>query len=918
MQRTVEINTIQYEEMRKQPLFFVRFHVNNYYDNNGRSVNTYEWQSVDSDLGISFHADDFGQPHVGYCLCIIDNASQSIDFEGRSKNGLVNMSFHDASAFSEKDCMVVLNNCITRSNNKEDKYAFLELLWFLDKKGVNIEALSGAIRRCDSRVIPFILDIIRRISRCLSLTQQMAVKSLFDLFNSRYEIYMPSLVTEAIQACKPLINKADFNLFQLIDEVVGHDSSNTPSATEYNSNNILLLLKCWLHSENALNDYNILKPLFSMVAEPIRLEIVKRYFHDIRLGNTTLDTELLVQFKENHFDEFIRYRRVTETPAERIVLTVPLLCDSLLTLYNTKGEVFQTFDGVLDFTMTHCDKAHPEIDFKLDRFIPACDHGVVYNSNNFKGFIDYQLIRKIDRKLLTDTSLLECIRQMLDIYGRRRLYPVCRYGNGTKMDDTQYARCLKGLNLKKNPSQRIKLECYTYKNYDDKWLVKGNAVNIEVLNSFLQSNVVETSNEVCVDLNMVSIDVFRNYILSLPTFFEELGNEEFLVYSYKSEYKTYQLLLVEKYSEILRMRILPQREALIGIKFDVFGYWRLEINKLTPEQQRNNLSPEYKAAYEQYLIKEKEEVYKRTVNSLKKELKIQDYNGAYFELAYNRSTLVKVINKYYFKESYKANDDISKHEFLTSSNITGYFRPYCAPKISEANNPAIDLPFFWCRGKECFHNQLERQTISEVNDWHSYSLYHLIEIIGYPKLHATIAGYEPDHVVRNFIAVINKVMQKFRRLKCRACGHLLFTDKSSGFNRYNYYSCINPICPEAWKLVYLNFCYKCKKGLIDSRDTKQCPNGWYICPKCLACCDDAQYERQAQRYILSNRPVPDRIQKMIGHGHNDKGDYFCPDCGSRIEMRQDDHGNYYNVCSLCHKRFYINQDDSYNNNSWRT
>lgn len=173
-----------------------------------------------------------------------------------------------------------------------------------------------------------------------------------------------------------------------------------------------------------------------------------------------------------------------------------------------------------------------------------------------------------------------------------------------------------------------------------------------------------------------------------------------------------------------------------------------------------------------------------------------------------------------------------------------------------------------------------------------------MEIIGYPKLHETIAGYEPDSVVLGFIALTNKVMQKFSRLKCRACGHLMFPDRSSGFNRYNYYSCINPVCPEAGKPVYLNFCYKCS-GLIDSRDTKQCPNGWYICPSCLSCCDDAQYDRQAQRYVFLNRPVPDRIKKMLGHGHNDKGEFFCPKCGSPIEIIKDEHGIEFRRCLSC-------------------
>ena len=78
-----------------------------------------------------------------------------------------------------------------------------------------------------------------------------------------------------------------------------------------------------------------------------------------------------------------------------------------------------------------------------------------------------------------------------------------------------------------------------------------------------------------------------------------------------------------------------------------------------------------------------------------------------------------------------------------------------------------------------------------------------------------------------------------------------------------------------------------------------CPNGWYICPTCLACCDDMQSERLAQRYILSNRLVPNGIKKTLGLGHNNKGDYFCPNCGTHLEIIQDEHCGY---CPSCQKK----------------
>ena len=903
MRRIVEVSSEQYEEMRKQPLFFVRFNKRIFTDNEGKEHDDSEWLSVDRDLNIVFPAGDFGIRDLDYSLCIIEGAVQSKNSMGKIKEDRVDMYFHDASPSNVNDYQIILNNYIVRGYDKYDKFRFVELLWFLDKQNIEQDALSKAIGQFDRRTILTILDLIRHIARCLSFTKQNIIKSLFESLGGKYDIYMPSIITDAVRLCNPTLNKSNLNLFQLIDEVIGNHSIKSLAEQEIGSNNMLLQLKKWLHSEKALEDYSSLKPLFSMVAEPIRLEIVKRYFHDIRLGNTTLDTELLAQFKDNHFGEFIRFRYATETPAERIVLTVPLLCDNILTLHNSRGSTFQTFDGILDFAMTNCDKAHPGIDFKLNRFIPTCDNGSVYNSSEFKGFIDYQLIRKINKDLMTDSSLFYCIRKVLDRYGRRQQYPVCKYGDGSKIEDSQFTKCSHLFTSRKNPSLTSKLECYSYRKYEDRWLVYGNEINILVLNSFLAENVRVTNKDLSIDLSMISLDVFRDYILSLPSLFEEIGNEEFLVHSYKSSSRTYNLMLVELYSDILRMRILPQKGALVSRRFDVFGLWKKQKETLTPDQANDSNSPEYKAAYERYLVDEIKEVNTRTIESLKKELKIQEYNGSYFEVSFQRSLLVKIINKYYFKETFVDDENLTKHEFLTLSYSQGDFKTYCAPKLSEANNPAIDLPYFWCRGRECFHNNLDKQTLSETDDWHEYSLYHLIEIIGYPKLHSTIAGNEPDPVVWNFIAVTNKVMQKFRRLKCRSCGHLMFTDHSSGFNRYNYYSCINPNCSEFQKPVYLSYCYKCKKGLIDSRDTKQCPNKWYICPTCLACCDDAQYERQAQRYILSNRPVPDRIQRMLGLGHNDKGDYFCPDCGSHIEIIKNENGESFRGCPSCHKIF---------------
>ena len=882
----IDISASRFEELDKNRLFFLRFYSNIRYDDDGKELDYSKWQSIDRDLGISFDAGNFADRSLGYCLCIVDDAQQKKDEKGKDVDGILVMKFHAASAANINDWHQIFSDYSARAQNVEDKYAFLCLLWMLDKKSWSIQTLESSLRRYNPQSFPFFINAFGKICRCLSHSKQKAIEALCRNLGGRYNIYVPPIVTQLHQS---IFQKEmeDCNTFTLIDEIFEAPFLKEEVSTMIDSNPLATVLN-WFHTEDGLSDYSILRPVFSMLNENKRLDIVKRYFHDIRLHHTEVDFGLISQFKDNVFDEFIRYRYCTETPAEPIILTIPLLCDTIITLHNSHGSTFQTFEGVLDFVMTHCDISHPSIKFQLERFIPVCDGGAVYNRNHFKGFIDYSTIRKIDESKLTDENLAQTIKQLLDTNGTRLTYPYCKHDDSISFTEELVNNCKK-------------YDCLGYKFYDARWVIDSKYADL--LKCFLKEPVKSYGTKIPIDGSMLSTEVFRQYILDLPQKYLSNGDGEFIVGSYKRSSQNVDLFLVEQYSQILRMRIFPQPGALVGLKFDVFGFW----GEVEEKHGRNNyqmLDKKNEQALNEFEALESEEVRKRTIASLKDELGM-DMNGqGYFEMAFDRSLLVKVIQKYYHKSSFSENDQTIQHEFLTQSNITTGYKPFCAPELAKKHNPAIDLPYFWCRGNECFHNCLGKQTLDKQHNWKEYSLYHLIEILGYPKLHETEAGYEPDPVVWQFIAVTNKVAQKFKSLKCRSCGHMLFSAKHiTGFNRYNYYGCINPSCPENRKLIYLNFCYSCKKGLIDSRDSKPCPNGWYICPTCLSCCDDAQYERLAQRYVLSELTVPERIESKRGHGHNDKGKYFCPTCGNPVEVITEESGYTYKGCRNCKRNF---------------
>lgn len=924
MAQTADINKTRYEELKKNPVFFLKFFENMRYDNNGKEIDYSRWSSLDRDLNISFDAGTFADRELGYALCVLEEGKEKVDEKGNLYPDTITIKFHCASPDSVNDWIYIINCFVIRSQNREDKYAFMELLWALDKLFWKKETLISAWSQYPAATVSFFVREFQKFGRVLSYNKQMALKSVLSSYSGRYEIYLPNVFRQAYKCVAndtliPLQKKPNIeqlNLYSIIDAIFG-ESSILNETDEDVSSNSLIQLRSWFRGQHRLEDYTLILNVFPLLSEKLRLQSIKRYFHDIRNKHISFDVSLIKEIKDSKFDDFIRYRYCVESPAEPVVLTVPLLCDTLITLHNSNGKSFQTFDGILDFAMTRCDTAHPAIDFGLQRFIPTCNRGAVYNIDNFKGFIDYAIIRKLNKDLITDEHLRTVLTYLMDKYARRQTYPVCRYGDGTKIPDETFLYCGKRREYKttENGQERLrsyKLECFKYCQYNDRWNISHE--KLKHIQDFLHDKNIPYSQTYSISLDMFSTNKLKTYILSLPDKFTMLKNGEFLVHSYnrRDVDNNFNLYLIQEFSDALRMRIFPQQGAIVGLQFDVFGFWKNIRQSLPFEVLRNQQSSEYKEALKNYEQQEAQEVKSRCIGSLKKELNTEITEDGFFEIPYDHNLLSVIVKRFYFKSTIGEKDELHQREFLTHSNLTSNFAQYCAPQLSEATNPAIDLPYFWCRGKECFHNNLGTQTLEEEINWYNYTLFHLSEIIGFPMLHKTAAGYEPEPTVWQFIAITNKVMQKFRRLKCRACGHMMFTERTSGFNRYNYYECVNPTCAEVHQPVYLNFCFKCKKGLIDSRDTKRCPNGWYICPTCLACCDDEQYERQAQRYILTKRPVPPKIQEKRGKGHNDKGIYFCPQCGNPIQEIADGYGSSFRGCPKCNINFDTQPDGFYN------
>lgn len=870
------IRTERVEEMKKSPLFFLRRFIHEYRDNNGESHDEIKWESTDKDITASFTDNNWVDARLDFSLVVIDWFDEpKTNPENKEKKipEIISIEFHAMESNREGDWLWIIQNAINRKANPIDNFWMRELIWVLNWRYIDRTALNKALQRYEQPVVLQFLRWISKLSKCLSQNKQKFLANFMSGYGISYSVNPNPLLKEACNiagvASNPNIvieiSEEYRNVFDWVDLLCA-TLNYYPVRNVGGPNNIWLDFLHWMNTNDAFSDYSRLKQIIAMVSEPVRMEIIKRYFHDIRIGNTTYDLSVIEQFRQNEHAQYLRYRTCIQQPGNPIDLSVQILADNVLTFVKTNGNAFQTFDGLLDFVMQNSDVTNPSISFRLEKFMPVCHGGAIYNKANFTGFIDYSIICKIDESKFTEDNLTGTIEELLSRSRARKKY-VCQSSNNYVYED--------------DASKCIDIKCEQIQKYEDTWWIMSDYSYY--VNLFLADKLYQTKDNKVLPVeftdSQMSTEILDLSIREIISNYVQLGDGRFIIPSTKAN--TFETRLISQYSKSESMRIIPLKNALIGLEFDVFGIWNKLREQLTPEElSRGTESSHYKQLREEYKLKESAEVFKRVVNSLTNELGVDIIDYSYFEIPYSRSKLQELKNRYYYRSS--SQDEGRPNEFLCKQYIKQY-PPFCAPQLAVNRNDIIDFPYFWCRGIECFHNNLAEQTLDTCSDWKSYSLYHMIEILGFPKLKKTDAGYEPDNCIREFIGVANKAIQKFKRLKCHDCGHLIFTDRNYSYNRYNYFSCQNSSCKQYLKLVYLNFCHQCKKGLIDSRDSVRCPNGWYICPTCLSCCNDQQYERQAQRYEIEHRPIPPRIQSMLGHGHNDKNQFFCYQCGAMLE-----------------------------------
>ncbi len=98
--------------------------------------------------------------------------------------------------------------------------------------------------------------------------------------------------------------------------------------------------------------------------------------------------------------------------------------------------------------------------------------------------------------------------------------------------------------------------------------------------------------------------------------------------------------------------------------------------------------------------------------------------------------------------------------------------------------------------------------------------------------------YIPKGHYYQFVSLINRFNRLIEKMYCSTCNHILYPVETAHFAAYNVvkFHCTNENCLNKEE-VYLNHCLNGKcNSIIDSRVSKKCSNGLYICEVCGSCC----------------------------------------------------------------------------------
>lgn len=243
-----------------------------------------------------------------------------------------------------------------------------------------------------------------------------------------------------------------------------------------------------------------------------------------------------------------------------------------------------------------------------------------------------------------------------------------------------------------------------------------------------------------------------------------------------------------------------------------------------------------------------------------------------------------------------------KHGYSEVLNIPNGIS-FCEGRLANKPHEMFKKEFWWCGGQPCFS---KCETIHKTDEWEKYTLLDFCEILGLNTDETNKMGdYIPKGHYYQFISLINRFNRLLEKLYCQDCNHILYPSDfgTSHFAAHTVvrFQCRNDNCSNNDE-IYLNHCLNGQCNcIIDSRVSKRCDNGLFICDNCGSCCSHNMLERRLSNLKLTGGYIHDNLVKCVNEklGHLERGEYFCYKC--RSEMTEISNDIF--QCSNCNVKY---------------
>lgn len=235
---------------------------------------------------------------------------------------------------------------------------------------------------------------------------------------------------------------------------------------------------------------------------------------------------------------------------------------------------------------------------------------------------------------------------------------------------------------------------------------------------------------------------------------------------------------------------------------------------------------------------------------------------------------------------------------------------FCEGRLAKKKHQMFNREFWWCANQPCFSNC---ETLHESEKWKEYTLLDFLTILGFDLDDGNRIG---DCIEKGkyyqFVSTINRFNRLLERMYCEECGHILFPIEDANFAHYRVvrFHCENTECSQLHKEIYLHHCLNGKcNSIIDSRKSKKCPNGLYICSNenCGCCCSHDMMTRRLSNLQTTGGYIHENLRIAVENklGHIERAEHYCYQCGELMNELGNDVFN----CQICS----IHYDVSKNN-----